>query len=278
MIGYLKPKYKEMPSQCKKEYRSIYCGLCHTLKKECSLIGISCLNYEITIFLIILLGLRENKVRTFHGSCTLSPFIMVPFVDYLNSNFSLGAKLSILIAGYEVADNVIDEGKIRWKIANSLLKKYIKVTEQLLPDVSLRIKKSLKNFYELEGATDIIFSDLFTAAGELVKVIMEPLFIDCSRIDKLLLLYLAECLGRWIYLIDDCDDAKEDKKNGQINSLNLLDEPSSIRLIIRSIESEIADCVYKLPLKHYRCLIEYLLIENISKTSERIISKYESEL
>lgn len=129
MIGYIKPFLKDLPPELKKEYRAVYCGLCHTLNKIGGLVGTACLNYEATLILVVLLAMQEEEPKVFHGSCSHTPVLHVGFVDYLSQAFVNAACVSLIAAKLEVIDNLHDEKTLRWVVAKRLLRRGAKRAE-----------------------------------------------------------------------------------------------------------------------------------------------------
>lgn len=273
MVGYLKPNFKKMTDSQKKEYKSFYCGLCKALKKEYGYTGISCLNYEVTSFLLLLQGLEENRNAVFQGSCTISPFVPVSYVDYHEEKFSYASSISVLVACFEIKDNLIDEGGVKWKLAEKFLSKKISKSANLLKQNFCNIEKLLNEYYEKEYVNSSQFYTLVKANGDLVEAFLRPLIDTCDDELTFLLSKLANLLGQWIYLVDACDDEYIDKTKNRFNVLNLLENKKDIYDIIASIELQIRTIIKTLPLRNYRELINFILVDTLSQKSSRVISQ-----
>lgn len=273
MVGYLKPNFKKMTDSQKKEYKSFYCGLCKSLKKEYGYIGISSLNYEITSFLLLLQGLKENRNPVFYGSCTISPFVPVSYVDYYEENFSYASSISFLIAYFEIKDNLIDDGGMKWKLAEKLSNKKISKSAKLLNQNFCNIEKYLNEYYEMEYLNSSQFYTLVKANGNLVEAFLRPLIDTCDDELTFLLSKIANLLGQWIYLVDACDDFALDIKRNKFNPILKIDNRSNIYNIIESIESGICEIVKNLPLKNYKNIIEFIYIENLKDVSCKVLLK-----
>lgn len=274
MIGYLKPEFKNEFKKYKTEYKSFYCGLCKALKTQYKYIGILSLNYETTAILILLSGLKKEKSKAFGGSCSISPFVPVKFIDYFQEEVVLAANLSLLIAYYEVKDNVKDIGGFKWSIINkAITKKGIKSAE-VLGDDFFKIERAIKTFYEIEASNLSSFEEILKCEGELVMQIFSVLIKNYDRETTENLLRIAYLLGQWIYLIDAYDDFKDDMNNNRFNPLLLVDDLDKAKTIIKTLEKSISEEIGKLPIKCYRDLIDFVFIETIEQTSEKILSKF----
>lgn len=274
MVGYLKPDFKGVPKEYKKEYKSFYCGLCKALKRQYNYIGILSLNYEITAFLILLSGLREEKNKVFHGSCTITPFVPVAYIDYFQDDLTCAANLSILISHYEIKDNIQDIGGLKWNIINKLMVKKVNKSMNSLQDDFIRIDNAVNSYYKTEKAESTKFQDILESDGNLIKTFLSPLVKNYDVETTALLLRLANLLGQWIYLIDACDDLSDDIKNGSFNPLLLTDDLDDINNIIQSIETKISTIIKSLPLMCYHNLIEYIFIDNLQKASRKVMLKF----
>lgn len=277
MIGYLKPFLKELPRELKNEYRAVYCGLCHTLKKIGGFVGTACLNYEAVLFLVILLAMQEEEPKVFHGSCPYTPFLHVPFVDYLSPLFINAACTSYVVVNLKVMDNLQDEKAFRWIAAERLLRRGTKRAEVTLKNTIRDLYGSVYNYYILEQDNSSTFNSLLEASGKMLETIVIPLFKATKVTNERELLFMANALGRWIYLMDACDDWLEDKRRDEFNPINFFDDISSIRSIVENTEACVKSYALKLPIKRYNRLVRLLLIDNLKKVSTQILAKLERE-
>lgn len=277
MIGYVRPFLKELPRELKKEYRAAYCGLCHTLNKIGGRVGTACLNYEATLFLVVLLAMQEEEPKIFHGSCPHSPLLHVPFVDYLSPVFVNAACVSLVATNLEVMDNLRDEKAFRWVVAERMLRRGTKRAEKELRDAKENISRSVQNYYALEQKVFPSLDVLLNASGKIFESMVAPILAAVEVPNKMELLFLANSLGKWVYLMDACDDWGEDKRRGEFNAVSKFNSISSIRDIVEHIEDCVKFHALQLPIKRYHKLIHLLLIDNLKKVSTDILEKLERE-
>lgn len=278
MIGYIKPFLKDLPRELKKEYRAVYCGLCHTLNKIGGLVGTSCLNYEATLILVVLLAIQEEEPKVFHGSCSHTPLLHVGFVDYLSQTFVNAACVSLVAAKLEVIDNLHDEKTLLWVAAERLLRRGAKRAEEELRGAVENVIYSVQNYYSLEQNADSDFGALLDASGEIFESMAAPLIMAVEDVpDAAELLLLTNALGKWTYLMDACDDWQEDKRRGCFNIVSKLNSISSMRDIVAHTEDCIKFHTLQLPVRRYHKLINALLIDNLKKVSFEILQKLEKE-
>jgi|GEM_PF-6793597 len=273
MVGYLKPNFKNMSTENKKIYKSFYCGLCKSLKKYYGYLGVTSLNYEITTFLILINGLHCGTNKCFHGSCTISPFVPVSYVDYLNDDFSFAANISLLVASYEINDNLIDDGGIKWKIINNIIQK--KQTDFIFfkEDYYKKIDDAVSNFNKMEKERDCTFYDLVSCCGNMVECLIAPLIFANASASNFMLLKLANLTGQWIYLIDACDDYMDDRKKFRFNPLFQLVNLTEVKTILHNLEKSIATIIEQLPLENYKDILESIFISGMRDISTEIQAK-----
>lgn len=274
MIGYLKPHLKKAGKAMKKEYRAVYCGLCHALKGKHGFVGMACLNYEVTLLLLLGAALRDEKPRIFHGACTLSPLIFVPYVDYYTDDFLAAADISLIIADAEAADNLEDDKKFRWKIASKILSHAAK--KITLADTS-GIRSAIEKYYNSEKSDSIDYSAVIRYCGDLVEALAFPLTNGLPEEERERYLSIANNIGKWVYLVDACDDWAKDQKSGSFNPINLFPADLDPAHLIDLFETLIADDLCSMQIKHYKELTKYLLVDNLKNISSEIIEKYEKE-
>lgn len=273
MVGYLKPNFKGAPKEYKKEYKSFYCGLCKALKRQYGYLGVLSLNYEVTAFLILLSGLREKNNSVFHGSCTISPFVPVSYIDYFQDDLMCAANLSILITNYEVKDNLNDDGSLKWQIANRLLSKKVNKSITFFQNDFLEINNAVDLYYKSEKDNSSKFQDVLECEGNLIESFISVLIKNYDENTTSLLLKLSNIIGKWIYLIDACDDLEDDIKNGNFNPLLLMDSLNDIKIIIQTAESEISEIIKNLPIVNYKKLIDYIFMYNLKSVRRDILQK-----
>lgn len=278
MVGYLKPDFKGVPKEYKKEYKSFYCGLCKALKRQYNYIGILSLNYEITAFLILLSGLREEKNKVFHGSCTITPFVPVAYIDYFQDDLICAANLSVLISHYEIKDNLQDIGGLKWNIINKLMAEKVNKSINFLQDDYIKIDNAVYSYYKTEKDKSTRFQEILESDGNLIESFLSPLIKNYDEETTDLLLKLANLLGQWIYLIDACDDLNSDIKNGNFNPLLLMDSLDDVKIIIQNTEFQISEIIKKLPIISYKDLIDYIFKYNFQYTSENILSNIQTNI
>jgi hypothetical protein len=77
MYGYIRPLKGELKVREFELFRSVYCGLCHTLKKRYGFPARFALNYDFTFLTMLLTG-EDFFYRCEYRRCSASPFKKKP--------------------------------------------------------------------------------------------------------------------------------------------------------------------------------------------------------
>lgn len=278
MLGYLHPKLKCSNLKLKEQYKALYCGLCHSLKKNYGYRGIACLNYEVTFLLLLIISACEKESVIFHGSCCLTPFVRVPFIDYLSREVKTSADISILVSGFEIKDNINDGGVFVWKIFDRLLNKLNETATNEISEFEASIKNKLNTFYHLEkkGSDDI--DEILCSCGDIVEKFVEPLLPAVDGPVAEIISMIANYIGQWIYLVDACDDLQKDISTDSFNPLRHLSDYRIVRDKMAGLVLHIRELISRLPLNEYGELLHYFSEVCIPEKSSRILEKYERRL
>lgn len=278
MLGYLHPKLKSSNSKLKEQYKALYCGLCHGLKKNYGYRGIACLNYEVTFLLLLIISASEKESVIFHGSCCLTPFVRVPFIDYLSREVKTSADISILVSGFEIKDNINDGGVFIWKIFDRLLNKLNETATNEISEFEASIKNKLNTFYNLENNESDNIDDILCACGDIVEKFVEPLLPAVDGPVAEIISMIANYIGQWIYLVDACDDLQKDIFTDNFNPLRHLSDYRIVRDKMVGLQLHIRELISRLPLNEYGELLHYFSEVCIPEKSSRILEKYERRL
>ena len=278
MLCYLHPKLKSSNSKLKEQYKALYCGLCHGLKKNYGYRGIACLNYEVTFLLLLIISASEKESVIFHGSCCLTPFVRVPFIDYLSREVKTSADISILVSGFEIKDNINDGGVFIWKIFDRLLNKLNETATNEISEFEASIKNKLNTFYNLENNESDNIDDILCACGDIVEKFVEPLLPAVDGPVAEIISMIANYIGQWIYLVDACDDLQKDISTDNYNPLWHLSDYRIVRDKMVRLQLHIRELISRLPLNEYGELLHYFSDVCIPEKSSRILEKYERRL
>jgi len=218
MIGYVEADKPELKVREFDVYNGYYCGLCKAVGSDYSQILRKSLSYDM-VFLAILLASLSNKEDSIEREhCVMHHIAKKPVLhDEPALDYSVDM---MMILGYEKYLDDIHDGEKGHSFAGNLLSNATKKAEQKYPEVSEKIKSSLKKLYELEDAGEKSLDLTAQCFGDVMEAVFtgyEPL--QDMEVEKRAISILAKNLGMWIYLIDAVDDFDDDIKNSQYNPL-----------------------------------------------------------
>ena len=145
MFGYVKPHVPDLLVKENAFYKSVYCGLCHELKKK-SLILPFTLSYDFVFLCVLRLAVSHDEIKVSQKRCFVHPVRKKP---YLCSTPSLdyGARASAMLLYRNIEDDVRDSKgfkRVAYKIALSKAKDFFIVCNSIILHICDQFMKSTK--------------------------------------------------------------------------------------------------------------------------------------
>ena len=214
MFGYVTADQSQMDAAQFQRYSGCYCGLCRALQKRHGLLGRMTLNYDMTFLVLVLSSLYEPEELSGSARCPVHPLKKRPYWATEYSDY--GADLNLLLAWWNCLDDWEDEKKLTRLLLYKALSRKCRRLEQRYPRQSRAIRENLRKLHQYENGSDVsadraadCFGDLM---GELFVVKEADYWSPTLR-------QMGQGLGRFIYIMDACIDAKSDEKHGHPNPL-----------------------------------------------------------
>lgn len=216
MFGYVLPALGELPEEEKLRFRSVYCGLCHTLGRRYGIASRFILNYDFTFLAMLLSDGQEPSCQACR--CVASPCKKRSVLERTPA-LELAADESVILTWWQLRDGVADHGffkGLKYRLLSLLLRRAYRKAKKLRPEFDRSTREQLQILSDLERehcssmdrAADAFAVLLSGAAGEVPEE-------ERRRVLREMLYHL----GRWIYLIDAADDLKRDFQDGSYNPL-----------------------------------------------------------
>lgn len=219
MFGFIRPVKSEIKAEEVERFQSVYCGLCHTIKKEYGRLHTMFLSYDLTFLALILESLQEQDTDLEKKRCDASP-IKNKTVLSQNEALTFAADISVLLCYHKIADSITDEKglkKIFAYILRALCKRGYKKSSSRHKQLDEHFLIQLENLSQIErDKISSIDRPADTFAQMLEQCIPEQM-MEQERVLKQLFYHT----GRWIYLVDACEDIKEDFQSGSYNPIML---------------------------------------------------------
>ena len=257
MFGYLVAATKVLEDDELKRYKSVYCGLCRSLKRCFGEHARLTLNFDMTFLVLLLASLYEPEEEQDSQTCVRHP--VEPHPDPMSVLSDYAAHMNIAMAHLKCLDDWEDDRRLTaWAEAKVLKADYERVKETY-PRQCGAIEKALHalSVLESEGREDPdAAAACFGAMMREVFVYREDRWADTLR-------SMADALGRFVYLLDAAMDLDEDITRGRYNPFRSLygdaDNETRFRDILRM---QLGECIYwfdKLPLVQDVSLLKNIL-------------------
>ena len=218
MFGYVRPSVQDLPEGELDRFRTMYCGLCHTLSRRYGQAARFILNYDFTYLAILLSDRTAGKENA--GRCYTSPIRKRPYLES-TAAMELAADESVILAYWQLRDGVEDHAwaaGLKYRAGVRLLESAYRKAAAFQPAFDQAVRRQLQMLSALEKEKDPsmdkaadTFAVLLSSAAEGVE---EP-------VRRRVLEQILYHLGRWVYLIDAADDLKKDAESGNYNPVAL---------------------------------------------------------
>ena len=216
MFGYVRPSVQDLPEGELDRFRTMYCGLCHTLSRRYGQAARFILNYDFTYLAILLSDRTAGKENA--GRCYTSPIRKRPYLES-TAVMELAADESVILAYWQLKDGIADSRgpkRGKYRLAASALRGGYERAAAARPGFDAAVRQRLGELSALEAercpsldAPADAFAQLLSAAAEEAG----------EERERRVLRQLLYHLGRWVYLIDAADDLQEDFAGGGYNPL-----------------------------------------------------------
>ncbi len=276
MFGYVRPEKELLLMRDFNRYRSIYCGLCKTIKERYGNLPRLTVTYDMTFLATLLLSLSREDSEIVREGCLLNPMTKKA-ISKNHPALDFAADGSIILAYYSALDNAQDEKPVKGRFQSLLLKRSGRKAGRLHPELSAKIEVILQELSEIEKG------DYDPAAADIFGRLLAEVFTEGARLldhpDRELLIRVLPdvgfALGKWIYLLDAFDDREDDLHNKQWNPLLKFSEPDSrnfVEEILRDCEEEVDRLLALLPYQRDGVIIGNIATIGLPGTRERVLA------
>ena len=217
MFGYIRPLQGELKVRELERFKAGYCGLCHALGKKYGFASRFILSYEL-VFLAMLLWGDDEPVEIKRRRCIASP---LRTRRYCKSNGALDAcaGYSVILTWWKLRDTISDESFIKaipHRMFSLILSRAYKNASSDYPEFNRRVREELSSLAEYESGHEPSIDGAADKFALMIQAAAPEISPDSVRRPMQELLYH---LGRWIYIMDACDDFERDVKTGKYNPL-----------------------------------------------------------
>ena len=218
MFGYVRPSVQDLPEGELDRFRTMYCGLCHTLSRRYGQAARFILNYDFTYLAILLSDRTAGKENA--GRCYTSPIRKRPYLES-TAAMELAADESVILAYWQLRDGVEDHAwaaGLKYRAGARLLESAYRKAAAFRPAFDQAVRRQLQMLSALEKEKDPSMDKAADTFAVLLSSAAEGVEEPVRRRGLGQILYH---LGRWGYLIDAADDLKKDAESGNYNPVAL---------------------------------------------------------
>ncbi len=216
MYGYVRPLKSELKVREYEAFKSVYCGLCHSLRERYGIAASFVVNFDFT-FMAMLLSEADKPCQRYRR-CLASPFRR-KCCHCQDPALNAAADYSVILAWYKLKDSVRDDGfwkKLRSRVCLLLLMRAYRRAAKNADRFEACVRENLDRLSKLEAEE----SDSLDAAADcFASVLCAAAGPDDGSSRARILAQILYHTGRIVYVLDAADDLPEDVRTGNYNPL-----------------------------------------------------------
>ena len=209
MFGYVMANLGELEKPRRKRYGAVYCGICRSIRGQCSQLCRLGLSYDMAFLALLLMSLYEPEEVSGRPACVLHPGRSWTENEYIR----YAADMNVALAYYNFLDDYEDEGKVTSRLLSKVFSPELDRIRDTYPRQCQAMEACIHRLRELEKEgcpnPDLPAGSFGALMAELM-VLDEDLWAPTLR-------RLGDALGRFIYLADAAADYRRDKRKKQYN-------------------------------------------------------------
>lgn len=212
MFGYCRPHVPALTVAEHSFYKSVYCGLCHTMSHTtCKASGLT-LSYDFVFLTLVRAAMTNTSFSLTKRRCAAHPQRKEYAAD-ANEALRYAAAASAVLTYYNVLDDIQD-GRKSAKLLLPTAKRMYEKGKDACPDKEIRARLEELSAIEREKtpSCDAPASAFGALLGAVFAYGMEGTDVELAE-------KIGSLCGRWIYFADAVDDYDSDKKSGSYNPL-----------------------------------------------------------
>jgi hypothetical protein len=215
LFGYIKPCEAELKVREMQLFKAYYCGLCSVLGRTASLTARLSLNYDMVFLNLLLASLDKTPEQITPGRCLLHPAVKRPFAGS-GAVSVYCAHINSLLTWLKLADDRQDEGSVRAWLAAPFFRRPAKKAQKAHPLYWEEMELQLRALRQLEKENRVGMDQAADPFARLIGAVCAAPFVSDQSV-KDALYWTGYNLGRWIYLLDACDDLERDLRKNCYN-------------------------------------------------------------
>ena len=215
MFGYVKPIVGELLVREHEFYRSVYCGICRSMKKHTGVLSNVTLTYDsVFLALVRMLYIDESDFKAKARRCIAHPLKKRAMLEE-NAAIEYTARAFAILTYHKFKDDIHDERGLK-KLLTSLVNPITSRARGLsgLPALSVAVAEKMAEISRLEDEGCPSVDRVSAVFGELLGEIFAN---GLSDEERLVPYELGYHLGKFIYAADAAEDYEKDIRCGSYN-------------------------------------------------------------
>lgn len=216
MYGYVRPLKGELKVSEFESFQSVYCGLCHALKKRGGFAARFVVNYDFTFLAMLLSDADKPCVQKKRCPARLWGKKMCLCG---NDALDLAADQSLILSWWKLKDSVTDKSFFKglgYRFLLPLFARPYKAAATRQPAFAASTEENIRALAALENNQ---CASIDAVADKFALILRAAASGEADSKRRRSLEELLYHLGRVIYLLDAVDDLPEDARNGDYNPL-----------------------------------------------------------
>jgi len=272
MFGYVTVNYKKLTPEERKEYKKNYCSLCSALYNNFGRQGSRTLSFDMTFLAVLLNSIYDDEtVKGDAGADSAEPqkvkcpaFPFKKRIVQKNDVFEYCANMNLLLYYLKYLDDWKDDKNASAKKKAMRLEKYLPLIKSKYTRQYNVIMGVIEELGEMEKRNELN-SDL---PVNCFARLMGEIFVFKQDETAPLLYSFGESLGRFIYLLDCCNDLKKDIKKKRYNPL-VASMNTNWKDVLTLFMGEGSAIFEKLPLKKNVTILQNILYSGVWQRYKR---------
>lgn len=218
MFGFVRPLRGELKVREWERFQSVYCGLCHTIRRRYGFMQTMMLSYDCTYLALVLDALEPGGGEQCKRRCVMHPFRRRTCAAS-SDGMIRAAAVSVILCWHKLADTIADDRgakRLAAKIFRLFLRRGYRKAAAELPLFDRETQSCLAQLSALERQKTPSLDRPADAFASILRAAVAD-----WRTDDRILQEMFYHVGRWIYLVDACDDIQDDFASGSYNPVLL---------------------------------------------------------
>lgn len=215
MFGYIAPVFSVLSDEQKDRYHSVYCGVCHALRKRFGQTGRISLSNDMTFLALLLSSLYEPEEPNSISRCIVHPIRSHSFLS--SSLINYAADMNALLFYYKCMDQRLDDHSLAGNACERVFKKKCEKVKSIWKSQSETVETALNELWKEEKKEFPNPDRLCNLSGMMLSAVFVPMPDD---IWAPVLRNIGESLGRFVYWMDAWEDLEQDLKRNRFNPLS----------------------------------------------------------